>query len=144
MGSSISKRAFSGTLNKITKLLTDGKGLTDRFCATGERTPTGRHPVVRLCAEHAIEYRLITPARPQPNGRVERFDERIRDVLNTTRFRSGEHLNDSLQRYAALYHHYIPQRSLGHMSPVQALINWHATHPDLFVVDPNILPGPDS
>jgi len=40
---------------KIAKLLTDnGKEFTDRFCATGERTPTGNHPFDRLCREPAI------------------------------------------------------------------------------------------
>ena len=139
------QRLLAAAPFKITTLLTDnGKEFTDRFCATGERTPTGRHPLDRLCAEHAIEHRLIKPARPQTNGMVERFNGRIRDVLNTIRFRSGEHLNDTLQRYAALYNHYIPQRNIGHISPVQALINWHATHPELFVADPNNLPGPDT
>jgi transposase-like protein len=130
---------------QITKLLTDnGKEFTDRFCNSGERQPTGRHPVDRLCAAHAIEHRLIKPGRPQTNGMVERFNGRIGEVLNTTRFRAGEHLNDTLQRYAALDHHHIPQRNLGHISPVQALIQWHEKQPELFVADPRNLPGPDT
>ena len=130
---------------QITKLLTDnGKEFTDRFCNSGERQPTGRHPVDRLCAAHAIEHRLIKPGRPQTNGMVERFNGRIGEVLNTTRFRAAEHLNDTLQRYAALYNHHIPQRNLGHISPVQALIQWHEKQPELFVADPRNLPGPDT
>jgi transposase InsO family protein len=98
------KRLLKAAPFKIYTVLTDnGKEFTDRFCATGEREPTGRHPLDRLCAEHAIEHRLIKPAHPQTNGMVERFNGRISEVLKTTRFRSGEHLEDTLQRYAALY-----------------------------------------
>ena len=130
---------------KLRTVLTDnGKEFTDRFCATGEREPTGRHPVDRLCAEHAIDHRLIKPAHPQTNGMVERFNGRIAEVLATNRFRSGEHLEETLQRYAALYNHHIPQRNLGHVSPVQALMRWHQEQPDLFLSDPGNLPGPDS
>jgi len=104
---------------KLRTLLTDnGKEFTDRLEATGERTPTGRHPLARLCAAKRIEHRLIKPARPQTNGMVERFNGRIADVLATTRFRTGEHLDDTLQRYNALYNHHVPQRNLGHISPV--------------------------
>jgi hypothetical protein len=139
------ERLITAAPFKITRLMTDnGKEFTDRFCATGEREPTGRHPVDRLCAAQGIAHRLIKPGRPQTNGMVERFNGRISEVLNTTRFVSGEHLQETLQRYAALYNHHIPQRNLGHISPVQALINWHKTHPELFVVDPNNLPGLDS
>jgi transposase InsO family protein len=134
---------------KITKLLTDnGKEFTDRFCATGERTPTGNHPFDRVCAEQTIEHRLIKPVLfptgPQTNGMVERFNGRISEVLATTHFRSGEHLGDTLTRYATLYNQFIPQRNLGHITPVQALIQWYGTHPELFVIDPRNLPGPDS
>jgi transposase-like protein len=37
---------------KITQILTDnGKEFTDRFCATGEREPTGKHRFDRICHE---------------------------------------------------------------------------------------------
>jgi len=31
-----------------------------------------------------------------------------------------------------LYNHHIPQRNLGHITPVEALKNWQKTHPHLF------------
>ncbi len=129
---------------KLRTVLTDnGKEFTDRFCATGEREPTGRHLVDRRCAEHAIDHRLIKPAHPQTNGMVERFNGRIAEVLTTNRFRCDEHLEDTLQRSAALYNHHLPQRNLGHVSPVQALAQWHQKQPDLVLSDPSNLPGPD-
>ncbi|WP_141699398.1 DDE-type integrase/transposase/recombinase, partial [Candidatus Thiosymbion oneisti] len=57
----------------ITKLLTDnGKEFTDRFCATGERQPTGAHAFDRVCADNQIEHRLIKPRTPQTNAMIER------------------------------------------------------------------------
>ncbi|MCB2262302.1 MAG: DDE-type integrase/transposase/recombinase, partial [Candidatus Thiosymbion ectosymbiont of Robbea hypermnestra] len=96
-----SARSASGFLKRliakapftIIKLLTDnGKEFTDRFCATGERHPTGHHACDRVCAKHAIEHRLIKPRRPQTNRMVERFNGRIADVLRTHRFDSSTSL----------------------------------------------------
>ena len=129
---------------KITTILTDnGKEFTDRFCATGERDPTGKHAFDRQCAAHAIQHRLIRPHHPQTNGMIERFNGRIAEVLATNRFRSGEHLADTLQRYVSLYNGYIPQRALGHVSPHEALQQWFQKQPDLFISRVNNLPGLD-
>jgi transposase InsO family protein len=130
---------------KITKVLTDnGKEFTDRFCATGQREPTGHHLFDQVCAANAIDHRLIKPRTPQTNGMVERFNGRIAEVLATRRFRSGEHLEDTLIRYVATYNHHIPQRALGHVSPVEALQEWYRKEPDLFVLEVNNLPGLDT
>lgn len=129
---------------QITKVLTDnGKEFTDRFCATGQRQPTGKHPFDQVCADHAIDHRLIKPRTPQTNGMVERFNGRIAEVLATRRFRSGEHLEDTLLRYVSIYNHHIPQRALGHICPVEALHEWFQKKPDLFVSDVKNLPGLD-
>ena len=84
---------------QVQKVLTDnGKEFTDRFCATGERDPTGRHRFDRTCAQHGIDHRLIKPRHPQTNGMVERFNGRISEVLATTRFDSAQNLADTLSR----------------------------------------------
>jgi transposase InsO family protein len=130
---------------KITTILSDnGKAFTDRFCATGQRDPTGRHRFDRTCDRHGIEHRLIKPHPPQTNGRIERFNGRIADVLATNRFHSGEHLADTLQRYVSIDKGYIPQRALGHISPHEALQQWFQKQPDLFVSRVNNLPGLDN
>jgi transposase InsO family protein len=88
---------------KVHTVLTDnGKEFTDRFCATGERKPTGGHAVDQVCAQAGVEHRLIPPRRPQTNGMVERFNGRISEVLATHRYRSGEDLKSALERYARL------------------------------------------
>ncbi|BCX88252.1 transposase, IS481 family [Methylomarinovum tepidoasis] len=118
---------------KITKVLTDnGKEFTDRFCATGEREPTGRHLFDQGCQRHGIEHRLIPPKRPQTNGMVERFNGRIAEILKTTRFQSSQDLERTLMQYASVYNHQIPQKALGHISPVQALKDWQKKRPELF------------
>ncbi len=54
------------------------------------------------------------------------------EVLATTRFDSAQSLADTLSRYVRLYNHQIPQRALGHLSPVQALQDWQEKCPRLF------------
>ena len=118
---------------KISKVLTDnGKEFTDRFCATGQRNPTGRHIFDKECSKYVIEHRLIPPRHPQTNGMVERFNGRISDVINQTTFSSSKQLKKTLLLYLRVYNHHIPQKNLGHITPVDALKNWKKTHPDLF------------
>jgi transposase-like protein len=119
---------------KVVKVLTDnGKEFTDRFCATGSRTPTGDHKFDQSCARHGIEHRLIKPRHPQTNGMVERFNGRIAEVVSQTKFSSASELKEALHGYCRLYNHQIPQKNIGHITPVQALKNWQEKQPELFV-----------
>jgi transposase InsO family protein len=130
---------------KATTVLTDnGKEFTDRFCATGQRAPTGNHLFDQTCAANAIDHRLVKPRTPQTNGMAERFNGRIAEVLATRRFRSGEHLEDTPIRYVATYNRHVAQRALGHVSPAEALQEWYRKEPDLFVLVDNNLPGLDT
>jgi transposase InsO family protein len=127
------KRLIAKAPFQITKVLTDnGKEFTDRFCATGQRQPTGQHPFDRICAKHAIEHRLTQPYTPKTNGMIERFNGRIAEILKSTHFRSAHELEQTLLRYARVYNHQIPQKALGHISPVQALKDWQTKRPELF------------
>ncbi|MGA8277036.1 MAG: integrase core domain-containing protein, partial [Rhodanobacteraceae bacterium] len=129
---------------KIEKLLTDnGSQFTDRFTAKGKQ-PSGNHAFDRQCAQLGIEHRLIKPRRPQTNGMVERFNGRIRDVLATTRFRSREDLRTTIERYVKLYNDHLPQKALGHRTPLQALRAWHTDRPELFVRKPKNQAGLDT
>lgn len=128
------QRLISKAPFKITKILTDnGKEFTDRFCVTGERKPTGNHVFDQVCSKHDIEHRLIKPRTPQTNGMIERFNGRIADVLATTRFCSSDDLSATLTRYVQIYNQHIPQKALGHIAPIAAMIKWHESHPELFV-----------
>ena len=119
---------------KISKVLTDnGKEFTDRFSMAGERKPTGAHVFDQACESQAIEHRLTKPRHPQTNGMVERFNGRIADILKTTRFDSSADLKQTLENYLEVYNQHIPQKALGHITPIQALKQWQKDQPDLFV-----------
>ena len=145
-----SARAFLNALAKacpvrITRLLTDnGTEFTDRLFGSRARAPTGTHEFDRLCQALGIEHRLTPPRHPQTNGMVERFNGRIADLLRTHHFRSSEDLEQTLHRYVTLYNHHLPQQALNAQTPVQALQDWYASKPELFLRKPSNRPGRDT
>ncbi len=143
--SAVLKRLVDKAPFKIPTVLTDnGKAFTDRCCATGERDPTGRHRFDRVCDNNGIDHRLIKPRHPQTNGMVERFNGRISEVLATTRFEAAANLEETLTRYVRWYNHQIPQKALGHISPVEALKDWQKQRPELFKMKVYNLTGLDT
>jgi transposase InsO family protein len=129
---------------KIVKLLTDnGSQFTDRFTSK-KREPSGQHKFDVRCRALNIEHRLCPPRHPQTNGMVERFNARISEVVNQTRFASAADLEATLNQYVKTYNHLIPQRALKHISPVQALKDWYAKKPELFKKRVYNQPGLDS
>lgn len=64
---------------------------------------------------------------------VERFNGRISEVVQQTRFASGAELQATLNNYLLTYNHHIPQRALGHLSPVDALKSLRVKKPELFL-----------
>jgi transposase InsO family protein len=130
---------------RIVKVLTDnGKEFTDRFAATGERDPTGRHAFDRACAENEIEHRLIAPRKPQTNGMVERFNGRIATILNSAHFGSAKQLEATMKNYETLYNHHIPQQNIGSRTPIEAMQLWQEKKPELFIRSIPNTPGRDS
>ena len=47
-------------------------------------------------------------------------------------FFSFAELIDTMNKYAKIYNHHIPQKSLNHTSPIDAMKKWQQNHPDLF------------
>jgi transposase InsO family protein len=76
---------------------------------------------------------LCPPRHPQTNGMVERFNGRISELVNQTRFHSAAELDETLKHYLSTYNHLIPQRALKQQTPIQALQKWHTEKPHLFV-----------
>lgn len=75
---------------------------------------------------------------------IERFNGRISEVLDTTRFRSGEHLRETLTRYVRVYNQLIPQRAIDHSTPIDKLKEWYRARPELFKKHPYNQPGLDT
>jgi transposase InsO family protein len=138
------KRVTKAAPFRISKVLTDnGKEFTDRFDVHGERQPTGNHVFDLACKKHTIEHRLTKPRHPQTNGMVERFNGRIEELLNQTRFANAKELATTIDHYAKLYNSRIPQKMLGHRAPLDALRSWRKNRPELFVKNVYNLAGPD-
>lgn len=114
-------------------VLTDnGKEFTDRFVATGEREPTGKHSFDKVCTEFSIKHRLIPPRHPQTNGMVERFNGRISHIVKSTYFAGIKEMQDTLDSYLKIYNHHIVQRNLKHLTPIQSMKAWRNKKPELF------------
>jgi transposase InsO family protein len=63
---------------------------------------------------------------------VERFNGRISDVLKTHRFRSGQDMRQTLERYVHLYNNQLPQSALHSKTPWQTMNDWYDQKPELF------------
>lgn len=97
----------------------------------------GPYWALRTCVSVGIEHRLggfkHEVRHPQTNGMIERFNERIADLVKQTRFVSAAELETTLQHYLATYNHRIPQHALNRQFPIQALKTWQKKKPELFV-----------
>jgi transposase-like protein len=130
---------------QIEIVLTDnGKEFTDRFTRGGEREPTGNHPFDQKCQEYEIDHRLIKPGRPETNGMVEYFNQRIEKILKSTRFRTSKELKRTLYQYRDTYNHYLDFRSIGHMTPIEKMQEYYQSDPECFIFDPHNLPTPNT
>jgi len=129
----------------ITKLLTDnGKEFTDRYIPNGEREPTGHHLFDKMCTKHEIEHRLTKPAHPQTNGMVERFNGRISEIVKSTHFESSVELEKTMKNYLKIYNYHIPQKNIGHLTPILKLKEWYKIKPELFKKNVYDLSGLDT
>ena len=128
---------------KIDIILTDnGKEFTDRF-SQPDYHASGNHIFDRSCRKHQIEHRLTPSRRPQTNGMVERFNGRIAQIVKTTRFHSVNELHSTLKSYLYTYNHLLPQKALDAKTPIETLIHYYHTDPELFQQNPANLTIPD-
>ena len=92
------RRLVRAVAMSIGKILTDnGSQFTDRFTAKDQQ-PTGQHVFDKTCAEFVIEHRLAAPRRPRTNRMVERFNGRVGEVIQQSRFASAHGLEATLTR----------------------------------------------
>jgi hypothetical protein len=89
----------------------NGKEFTDRLFGLRKRAGSGKHGFDTLCTALDMEHRLTPLGSPQTNGpplgdcgqspagqRVELFNGRIKDVLQSHHFQSGEEPEATLHR----------------------------------------------
>jgi hypothetical protein len=75
---------------------------------------------------------------------VERFNDRIEDVLQRHRFQSGEDLEQTILRCVTRHNQQLPQSALASRTPLQAMKDWHKLRPELFKKQPYYLTGCDT
>jgi transposase InsO family protein len=78
---------------------------------------------------------LIPPRHPQTNGMAERFNGRISEIVQQTRFANAAELKKTLYAYLTIYNHHIPQQALNYQTPIQALEKWRQNKPDIFITN---------
>lgn len=64
---------------------------------------------------------------------VERYNGRINELLQQTRFDSRADLQAILMNYLKLYNRHIPQRALDAKTPILALKEWREKRSEIFV-----------
>ncbi|WP_419601093.1 hypothetical protein [Thiolapillus sp.] len=52
--------------------------------------------------------------------------------LATTHFDASRDLQETLSPYQKIYNYHVPQKNIGHITPIQALKDWHKKQPELF------------
>ncbi|MBB6244682.1 hypothetical protein HDE79_004166 [Rhodanobacter sp. MP1X3] len=114
---------------RIEKLLTDNiSRFTDHF-----KGRSGHHAFNRECVLLGIEHRLIKQRHPQTGGMVERFNGRTSDTPATTRLRSREELQITIEPYVKIYNEQLSQRSVCCKTLRQATRAWHEQRSNPFV-----------
>jgi hypothetical protein len=93
----------------------NGKEFTDRLFVLRKRAQSGRHEFDTLCTALDIEHRQ----------RVERFNGRIEDLLQSHHFQPGEELEATPHRCVWLYNQQLPQSALGSKTPLQVMKDRH-------------------
>ncbi|BEV70834.1 hypothetical protein THUN1379_03160 [Paludibacterium sp. THUN1379] len=100
---------------------------------------------------HDADYTSRTPCRLPQRGDHQPYRQRqllsagvigvvtgkgVKSVLQhpnkLARFKSGEGLAQTLERYVWLYNQHLPQLALQHLTPIQAMKSWRKRRPDLF------------
>jgi len=75
---------------------------------------------------------------------VERFNGRISEIVKQTTFHTSKELADTMSNYLKIYNDHIPQRNIGHLTPIQKLKEWHQKKPELFKKNDYDLSGLDT
>ncbi|MBI1384991.1 MAG: IS481 family transposase [Rhizobiales bacterium] len=109
-----------------------GAKCNDRSVGPGSRSALAQSDFARFCAEFETPDPLGKTGLDEAGDIAERFEGRIGDVLQGRHFRSGEALENTIQRYVRLYNFDLAQSALEGRTPIEALDHWRRLRPDLF------------
>lgn len=88
---------------KISKILIDNSSQSTGRFAIRYMKSSGWHGFDVACAALPAEHRLAPPRRPQTKSMVERFNGRINELLQQTRFDNRADLHATLMNYLKQY-----------------------------------------
>lgn len=74
--------------------------------------------IIDICLKEALRFIALY------NGRVERFNGRVSEIVKTTHFGLAKEWRETMMNYLKIYNHPIPQRNIGHLTPIQTLKEW--------------------
>lgn len=109
------------------ELTDNGKPFTDRFTVS----QVGITSSMRRVRAMVLNIDWSSQAEPK-NGMMERFNERISDVLTSRRYGSSDDLEQTLEHFFWLYNYYITQKALRYKAPIAAMNEWQLKRPELF------------
>jgi transposase InsO family protein len=105
--------------------------------------PTARwrgHPFDRACLLHGIEHRLTKPNHPWTNGQVERMNRTLKEAtVRRYHYDTRDQLAAHLSAFLDAYNFARRLKTLGGLSPYEAIFNAWTKQPDRFRLDPTHL-----
>ncbi len=123
---------------KIEKILTD-KGMEFSYnpLPDGKKPKDKEHSFTALCKGQQIEHRTTLVKHPWTNGMVEAMNKKVK-VNTTKRFHYGnvDTLKTHLYHYLLNYNFNLKLRAIGRKTPFDAVLQWYAKKPDIFIINP--------
>src|SRR6187431_417621 len=102
--------------------------------------PTARyrlHMFDRVCREHDIEHRFTKPNHPWTNGQVERMNRSLKEAtVKRYHYDTHRQLEDHLAAFLDAYNFAKRLKTLGGLTPYEAICKAWADKPDRFRCDP--------
>ncbi len=105
--------------------------------------PTARyrvHMFERVCIEHGIEHRFTKPNHPWTNGQVERMNRTLKEAtVKRYHYENRPQLEAHLTAFLDAYNFAKRLKTLGGLTPYEAICKAWAAEPDRFLRAPDLL-----
>ena len=105
--------------------------------------PTARyrvHMFDRVCIEHGIEHRFTKPNHPWTNGQVERMNRTLKEAtVKRYHYENRQQLEAHLTAFLDAYNFAKRLKTLGGLTPYEAICKAWVAEPGRFMRDPDLL-----